>query len=118
MRYTPVGIPGAGNEWCNHMTDQPESEGNGTRAAPGEASRLAEFAERLRVREYIELLQRPGRLLWVSFLSGIGRGAGAAIGGVVVLALLGLIFSRIVNVPMIGKYLAGLVQEIKSHLPR
>jgi len=100
------------------MADQRESEAKSSPAVSDEASRLAEFAERLRIREYIELLQRPGRLLWVSFLSGIGRGAGAAIGGVVVLALLGLIFSRIVNIPTIGKYLAGVVQEIRLHLPR
>jgi len=100
------------------MNKEPEPEERSPAAASDDVSRLAEFAERLRIREYIELLQRPGRLLWVSFLSGLGRGAGAAIGAVVILTLLGLILSRIVDVPMIGKYLAGVVQEIKRHLPR
>jgi hypothetical protein len=78
---------------------------------------LSAFAERLRIREYVDLLQRPRRLLWLYFLSGLARGAGVAVGTFVVLGLLTYLLSTVVNVPMIGKYLAGIVQEIQRHLP-
>jgi hypothetical protein len=99
------------------MAEQPESEKQAA-AASDDISRLAAFAERLRINDYLELLQRPRRLVWVGFLSGLGRGAGAAIGGLIVIVLLGLLLSHVVNMPMVGKYLARLVHEVNRHLPR
>ena len=100
------------------MAEQPESEKQAPPAGSDEASRLAAFAERLRINDYLELLQRPGRLVWVGFLSGLGRGAGAAVGGLIVIVLLGVLLSHVVNLPMVGKYLARLVNEVNRHLPR
>jgi hypothetical protein len=80
-------------------------------------STLSVFAERLRIREYVQLLQRPWRLAGVYFLTGMARGAGVTIGTIIVLALLTYFLSTIVTLPVIGKYLAGIVQEVRSQLP-
>ena len=50
--------------------------------------KFAVALERGRFSEYIELLQNPKKLLWNSFISGVGKGFGAIIGATVVVALL------------------------------
>lgn len=78
---------------------------------------LSAFAERLRTREYVELLQKPWRLVAIYFVTGIARGAGVTIGTIIVLALLTYVLSTMVTVPVVGKYLAGIVEEVQRHLP-
>jgi len=52
--------------------------------------------ERTNIREYADLMCNPRRLIWVSFIAGLFRGLGGAIGfsvlGAVALVILGRIF--------------------------
>lgn len=51
---------------------------------------ISEFAlslERGRFTEYVEILSDSKRLLWKSFVAGLGRGFGAIIGATLVVAL-------------------------------
>ncbi len=82
-----------------------------------DVSTLSVLAERLRIHEYVELLQRPWRLIWLYFLTGLARGAGVAIGGIIIVALITYLLSSMVSAPMLGKSVAGLVKEIQRHLP-
>ncbi len=54
---------------------------------------LIRALEKSNIREYADLLASPRRLIWTSFLGGVFRGLGAAIGfsvlGALVLVLIG-----------------------------
>jgi hypothetical protein len=48
---------------------------------------IAVFLEKSRMAEYMDLMQRPHRLAWLSFWGGIWRGFGFGLGAVVLLAI-------------------------------
>ncbi|MSU76014.1 hypothetical protein EXS54_00885 [Patescibacteria group bacterium] len=63
---------------------------------------ISDFAlslERGRFTEYVEILSNSKRLLWKSFVAGLGRGFGAIIGATLVVALIAGVLA------MAGKYL-------------
>ena len=62
--------------------------------------------------EYVKLSQKPGRILWLNFLSGVARGLGFSIGATLVLAVVYKILARIIsmNIP----YLTELLQQIMN----
>jgi hypothetical protein len=47
----------------------------------GKVEELAYYLERMRLAEYIQLFNRPWRLMWLNFLAGLARGVGIAVGG-------------------------------------
>lgn len=62
--------------------------------------KFATALEKGRFGEYVSVLQNTRKLFWKAFVSGLGRGLGAVIGGTVIVALL-----------------AGLLAMIGPHLP-
>lgn len=46
--------------------------------------RIAERLDASRIAEYVELMNKPRKLIWTSFVAGIARGLGAAVGATVV----------------------------------
>lgn len=80
--------------------------------------RLAVHLERTQFAEYVQLLNRPKRLLMLNFVSGIARGVGSGLGFTVMLAILLIILQElaILNLPLIGKYIAEIVQIVKSQM--
>ncbi len=74
--------------------------------------------EKMKLAEYIELLRQPTRLLYLNFLAGIARGLGMAIGFALLGALLIYILRRlaILNLPLIGSFIAELVKIVQSQL--
>jgi hypothetical protein len=80
--------------------------------------RLAVHLERTQFAEYVQLLNRPRRLLLLNFVSGIARGVGSGLGFTVMLAVLLIILQElaILNLPLIGKYIAEIVQIVKSQM--
>lgn len=74
--------------------------------------------EKMKLAEYIELLRQPSRLLYLNFLAGIARGLGMAIGFALLGALLIYILRRlaILNLPLIGSFIAELVKIVQSQL--
>ncbi|BCJ86051.1 DUF5665 domain-containing protein [Effusibacillus dendaii] len=88
-----------------------------------ELSRLNTYIERLTVQleranyaEYVQLLNRPRRLLMLNFFSGIARGVGTGFGFTVVLGIILLIMQKMVNLPVIGKFLADIVRIVQAQL--
>jgi hypothetical protein len=85
-------------------------------------NQLAAFVERSRLGEYVELLQRPWRLAWLSFLSGVGRGVGFSVGAVVVVAVLVLVLKLLLHhiggIPWFGRELEQLIAWVLNVIER
>ncbi|MBC8016230.1 MAG: hypothetical protein H7X79_10875 [Sporomusaceae bacterium] len=77
--------------------------------------KLVSHLESLRIAEYMDLLERPVKLILINFIAGIARGLGIAIGATLVFALL-LNFLRqiiLLNIPGIGGFIAEIVSIVE-----
>lgn len=79
---------------------------------------IATQMERTHIAEYIDLLNKPFKLMWRNLLAGMARGIGIAIGFtffaatiVYVLQILGAL-----NLPIIGDYIADIVRIVQMQL--
>jgi hypothetical protein len=85
-------------------------------------NQLAAFVEKSRLGEYVDLLQRPWRLAWLSFLSGVGRGVGFSVGAVVVVAALVLVLKMLLHhiggIPWFGRQLEELIAWVLNVIER
>jgi hypothetical protein len=90
------------------------------RPNPSELSSLqkvAAFLEQSRLGSYVDLMNRPWRLIWLNFLAGLARGVGIFVGGGLVGALLLLILVRVLKetlstlggLPWVGAQLEELI---------
>jgi hypothetical protein len=79
---------------------------------------LAAKFDRSYLAEYISLMQRPFRLMFVNFLAGLARGFGIAVGLTIVASLFIVFLSYLanLNLPIIGDYIAKLVQIVNQQL--
>lgn len=79
---------------------------------------LAWRVQRMDVAEFAEYYRRPWRVFWVSFLTGIARGLGIAVGLTVLTALLVFLLRQVVmlNLPGIGHFLAQIIRIINRDL--
>ncbi|MDP2872658.1 MAG: DUF5665 domain-containing protein [Bacillota bacterium] len=82
--------------------------------------RLATALERARIGEYVELSQRPLRLIYLSFLSGLARGFGIVIGFTVIGAAVVYILQRVLslNLPGISRTIADLIRLVQQNMVR
>jgi hypothetical protein len=73
--------------------------------------------EKMKIAEYIELLNNPKRLLWVNFIAGLARGLGTAIGLTILFAIVLYILQRLIllNLPLISDFIAYLIQLVKAN---
>ena len=74
--------------------------------------------EKMKLAEYVELLNNPWRLLWINFISGIARGIGIAIGFAILGAILLIILQKLValNLPVIGGIIADIVEIVQQQM--
>jgi hypothetical protein len=86
----------------------------------GKVEELAYYLERMRLAEYIQLFNRPWRLMWLNFLAGLARGVGIAVGGTLLAGILLLLLSRlaILNLPVIGDFIAELVKLVQQQMAK
>ena len=79
---------------------------------------LAINMEKMKLAEYVDLLNNPWRLLWVNFISGIARGLGIAIGFAILGALIIIFLQKLValNLPVIGGIIADIVEIVQQQL--
>lgn len=70
------------------------------------------------VAEYVEMLRHPWRLFWINFWSGVARGLGMAIGFTLLAALVLYLLQHIIllNVPLIGNFIADIVEIVQRQL--
>lgn len=79
---------------------------------------LSVMLERTNIDEYVQLLQRPGRMLLLNFSGGLARGLGMAIGFTILGAIVLLILQRVMmmNLPLIGNLIADIVKIVEMQL--
>jgi sulfopyruvate decarboxylase TPP-binding subunit len=79
---------------------------------------LAMNMEKMKLAEYVDLLENPVRLLYINFISGIARGLGIAVGFAILGAIIVLILQKLValNLPVIGNFIADLVKIVQLQL--
>lgn len=74
--------------------------------------------ERTQIADYVNLMNRPMKLLWRNLMAGVARGVGTAIGWVFlatfILYLLQLLGA--LNLPIIGDYIADIVRIVQNQL--
>lgn len=80
-----------------------------------QVQRLANHLEAMRIAEYVDLLQRPARLIFINFVAGLARGLGIAIGATLIFAVLVELLHRMIvlNIPGIGNFIADIVQIVE-----
>jgi hypothetical protein len=79
--------------------------------------KVAAFMEQSRLGSYVDLMNRPWRLIWLNFLAGLARGIGIFVGGglvgAVVLFILIHVLKETLNtfggLPWIGAQLEGVI---------
>lgn len=81
-------------------------------------ARLSEDLEKFNLAEYINLLNNPRRYILLNFTGGIARGFGFGLGATLLGALLIYILQRLVllNLPLIGDFIAELVRIVNQQL--
>ncbi len=74
--------------------------------------------EKMKLAEYVELLNKPVRLLYINFIAGMARGVGMAIGFAILGALIIYTLQRlaILRLPVIGGFIAELVRIVQIQL--
>lgn len=85
------------------------------------SARIAELSiamEKMKLAEYVSLLERPYRLLYINFLTGIARGLGIAVGFTILGAIVLYILKRLVmvNLPGISSFIATIVSLVQLRL--
>jgi hypothetical protein len=78
-------------------------------------NRLANRLEALRIADYMELLEKPRKLILTNFIAGVARGLGFALGTTMVFAIVVETLRRLIliNIPIISDYLIELVRLIE-----
>lgn len=74
--------------------------------------------EKMKLAEYVELLNKPGRLFFINFFAGLARGIGMAVGFTLLGALLIYMLRRLeyLNIPVIGQFVAEIVRIVQEQL--
>jgi hypothetical protein len=69
------------------------------------------------LKEFVEYLYSPWRIIWSNLLAGIFRGLGIIIGMTVVFGLLIWILGKFVNFPLIGEYFLQMKTILEAFAP-
>ncbi len=79
---------------------------------------LGTAMEKMKLAEYVDLLNRPGRLFFINFFAGVARGLGMAVGFTLLGALLIYTLQRlqVLNLPVIGEFIADIVKIVQNNL--
>ena len=77
--------------------------------------RLILIIERSRIRDYMMLTDSKTRLFLINFVAGLGKGFGQAIGFTLLAGIVFFILASWVDLPIIGKYIANLINIVESY---
>lgn len=80
--------------------------------------RLERALIRLRLEEILPTLTNPRRMVFTSFLGGVARGLGIAVGFTILGAVLMVILQGLAaqNLPVIGSFIAEIVRIVQTQL--
>ena len=79
---------------------------------------IAASIERVQISDYVNLLNRPWKIITTNLLAGIARGVGIAIGFTIFTSLIVYLLQLLgaLDLPIIGKYIAELVRIVQLQL--
>lgn len=79
-------------------------------------TQLVHHLEVMRVAEYVELLQKPHRLIVLNFLAGLFRGLGIVLGATLLVAIMLNFLHQllILNIPGIGNFVAEIIRIVEQ----
>lgn len=81
-------------------------------------TKVSNNIERTQIADYVDLMNRPFKLLWRNLLAGVARGIGSVI-GIAVFATLILYMLQMLgalNLPIVGDYIADIVRIVQKQL--
>ena len=65
-------------------------------------------------------LKHPAKAIWANIVVGISRGVGFVLGvsivGAFVVTLLGWFLNHFISIPIIGKYIAVIVEQVQEYI--
>ena len=71
-------------------------------------------------RDILDFVKKPWKLVWINFLIGIARGTGFILGmtifGALIITLLVILLHKMVDLPVIGSFVADIIIEVKKQL--
>lgn len=76
---------------------------------------IAQIIDKSRLVEYVDLVNSPLRLIYINLIAGLARGFGMAIGFSILAALAIYMLQSWVNLPLIGQYIAKLLNIIENY---
>ncbi|WP_048602609.1 DUF5665 domain-containing protein [Rubeoparvulum massiliense] len=74
------------------------------------------FLTRVNIADLITNFNRPGYVFRINFLAGLARGLGLTVGTGIILAVTVYILGQFVSLPIIGEYIADLLEYINLSL--
>lgn len=88
------------------------------RVLSNRVQQLAVNMEKMRLAEYVSLLENPWRLVYINLLTGVARGLGIAVGFTILGALLLMLLRHLVllNLPGISEFIAHVIQLVQLKL--
>ena len=91
---------------------------DGQRKLLDKMAELSQQLEKFNIAEYMAMLNNPRRYLMVNFIGGLVRGFGIAL-GMTILGAVALFFLQrlvVLNLPLIGDFIAELVRIVLTYL--
>ncbi len=77
--------------------------------------RISQMMESARLEDILQNYSNPWRVIRINFLVGLSRGVGMTIGTALFLGILIYLLGQIVSMPLIGEYIAELLQWIDTY---
>jgi len=68
--------------------------------------------------DVIRFIKKPWQLIWINFLIGLARGFGFFLGLTILGALVLVALNRMMDMPLIGRYIADIITEVKQQLAK
>ncbi len=80
--------------------------------------KLSDAMEKANFSAYVEVLQNPWKVFRLNLLFGTARGLGMMFGMTVVFTLFVYTLSHLVDLPLVGKYIAVIVKAVHEELKK
>jgi len=95
-----------------------ESQNQMLRILQDKIEELALAMEKMKLAEYVRLLENPWRLMHINFIAGVARGVGIAVGFTILGAIVLYFLRKLVmlNLPLIGDFIAEIVRMVQSNI--
>ena len=78
--------------------------------------KLADRIEKMRLADYMTMVNRPTRIIWTNFLAGASRGIGFTVGAAIIIAIVVKILMVLIsmNIPYLSEQLQHVVEIINA----